>query len=873
MLTLDTDIINISRVGKTTAKYLNRLGITTVRNLLFYFPFRYDDFTHLTPINKLQPEISANVVGQIELIENKRSWRRRMYITEALITDGTETLKVIWFNQPFIARNLRIGDKVSLAGKVEEDAGGLVMKSPVYEKIYNPPSPLYQGGSAVHTQGLVPNYHLTASVTQKQIRFLIKQVISQARQVPDWLPADIKRNLRLLDLGKAIEKIHFPKTKIEIETARRRLAFNELFLIQIQSQLIKEGLEASQAKAIPFLEEATKNFVSSLPWQLTDAQRKTAWEILKDIAKDKPMSRLLSGDVGSGKTVVALIAMLNAALNGYQAVLMAPTEILAHQHFETISGLLKDFNIPVSLITSSEKKINLKNQVKGEKLTSDFLILNSKLIIGTHALIQEDIKFNNLALAIIDEQHRFGVDQRAALISRTTADNGGPMRTSVEETKDENKLLYEDITYKIRGAIFNVKKQLGLGHKEVIYQKALEEEFGKIRLSFAKEKSIEIKYNNNKIGTYRPDFIIEDKVILEIKKLPFIGKFEKEQIWHYLRGSKYQLAILANFAQNDVHIERFINTHKIGQNESAIRSPHESALVSVSPHKSALVRKSPCESVPVSPHLLSMTATPIPRSLALALYGDLDLSIINQMPKGRKPIMTKIVPEEKRGQAYNFIRQQIDNGRQVFVICPLIDPSDKLGVKSVKQEFEKLDKQIFPDLTIGILHGQMKAKDKEKVMQDFLDNKIKILVSTSVVEVGVDVPNAATMMIEGAERFGLAQLHQFRGRVGRSQFQSYCFLFTENSSDKTLKRLQALMNCQDGFALAKMDLKFRGAGEIYGTAQKGFPQLKIASLFDYKLMKEAQEEAIKLIRKDPDLKNYPLLAEKLGDWEKSIHLE
>ncbi|MDD5290547.1 MAG: ATP-dependent DNA helicase RecG [Patescibacteria group bacterium] len=696
MLTLDTDIINISRVGKTTAKYLNKLGITTVRDLLFYFPFRYDDFTHLTPIDKLQPETSANVVGQIELIENKRSWRRRMYITEALITDGTETLKVIWFNQPFIARNLRVGDKVSLAGKIEEDAGGLVMKSPVYEKIYNPPSPLYQGGSAVHTQGFVPNYHLTASITQKQLRFLIKQIIGAAKQISDWLPAGVKRNLRLLDLSKAIAKIHFPKTKDEIESSRQRLAFNELFLIQIQSQLIKKELEASQAEPIPFLEETTKKFVSSLPWQLTDAQRKAAWEILQDIAKDKPMSRLLSGDVGSGKTIVALIAMLNAALNGYQAVLMAPTEILAHQHFETISGLLKDFNIPISLITSSEKKIYFKGNIQNME-ESEIRNPKSEICIGTHALIQEKIEFKNLGLAIIDEQHRFGVEQRKTLME-----------------------------------------------------------------------------NGNKKTT---------------------------------------------------------------------------------------------------PHLLSMTATPIPRSLALALYGDLNLSIINQMPKGRKPILTKIVPEEKRLEAYNFIRQQIDSGRQIFVICPLIDPSDKLGVKSVKQEFEKLDKQIFPDLKIGILHGRMKPAEKEKIMREFLDNKIKILVATSVIEVGVDVPNAAIMMIEGAERFGLAQLHQFRGRVGRSQYQSYCFLFTENSSAKTAKRLQALTTCHDGFALAKMDLKFRGAGEIYGTAQKGFPQLIIASLFDYKLMKEAQVEAIKIIEADPDLKDYPLLAEKLGDWEKNVHLE
>ncbi|MDD5071395.1 MAG: GxxExxY protein [Patescibacteria group bacterium] len=848
MLTLDTDIINISRVGKTTAKYLNKLGITTVRDLLFYFPFRYDDFTHLTPIDKLQSETSANIVGRIELIQNKKSWRRRMYITEALITDDTETLKVIWFNQPFIARNLQVGDKVSLAGKIEEDASGLVMKSPTYEKI--------AGQQGFHTQGLVPNYHLTANLTQKQIRFLIKQIIGAAKQISDWLPPDMKKNLRLFDLSEAIAKIHFPKTKTEIETARRRLSFNELFIIQLQSQLVKKELEASQAKPIPFSEETTKKFVNSLPWALTDAQRKSAWEILKDIGKDKPMSRLLSGDVGSGKTVVALIAMLNVALNNYQAVLMAPTEILAHQHYSTICQLLSNFDVKIGLITGSEKRANyelgIKNQKENKKMkTPDslFLIHNSDIIIGTHALIQEKIEFNNLGLAIIDEQHRFGVEQRAALLTRTYADRRGPMRTGGEEAEDEGKLLYEKITYKIRGAIFNVKKQLGLGHKEVIYQKALEKKFEKVGLSFTKEKSIEIKYDDKKISIYRPDFIIDDKVILEIKKLPFIGKFEKQQVWHYLKGSEYKLALLVNFANNDVQIERFVDTKK-------------SASVRQSPHQSAL-----------SPHLLSMTATPIPRSLALALYGDLDLSIINQLPKGRKPVMTKIVPEEKREKAYAFIRQQIDSGRQVFVICPLIDHSDKLGVKSVKQEFEKLDKQIFPDLNIGILHGRIKPPEKEKIMREFLDNKIKILVSTSVVEVGVDAPNAAIMMIEGAERFGLAQLHQFRGRVGRSQHQSYCFLFTENSADKTLKRLETLVNCQDGFTLAKMDLKFRGAGEIYGTAQKGFPQLKIASLFDYKLMKEAREEAIEIINKDPGLKNYPLLAEKLGDWEKSVHLE
>ena len=422
------------------------------------------------------------------------------------------------------------------------------------------------------------------------------------------------------------------------------------------------------------------------------------------------MSRLLEGDVGSGKTMVAIIAMLNVALNKKQAVLMVPTEILAKQHYETICKFLKDFNLRVGLVTRSQKITNYELQIKNK---GENIFFNSDIIIGTHALIQEDarpvksgeanaklfngVKFNNLALAIIDEQHRFGVEQRK-----------------------------------------NILKKSG----------------------------------------------------------------------------------------NDL-----------------------------------------------VPHFLSMTATPIPRSLALALYGDLDLSIINQMPKDRKKIITKVVGENQRAKAYEFIKQQIKIGRQVFVICPLIDLSDRLGVKSVEEEYKKLDKIIFPDLTIGKLHGRMKAVEKEKIMQEFLENKIKILVSTSVVEVGVDVPNASVMMIEGADRFGLAQLHQFRGRVGRSAEQSYCFLFSDSDNEKTLKRLEALVKYNNGFELAKIDLNFRGPGEVYGVEQKGFPELKIASLFDYGLMKQAREQAIKLLNLDENLNNWPALKEQLGEWEKMIHLE
>ncbi len=710
MLTLDTDVAKISRVGTTTAKRLKKLGLETARDLLWYFPFRYDNFSQITAIKDVRAGQSVNIVGQIELIQSKRSPRKRMHITEALVRGRTGSIKVIWFNQPYIKKILKVGDVVSLAGKVDYDFAGLVMKSPVYEKIGK--------NQAVHTQGIVPNYHLTANLTQKQIRFLIKQVIKLADKIVDWLPAEVRKRHNFLSLSKALKKIHFPQSEEDISQARQRLAFDELFFIQLRAQLIRRQLKQAKAQPIDFKEKVIKDFVASLPFELTNAQRKAAWQIIKNMADSHPMARLLIGDVGSGKTVVAVMAALNAVWaddkktdkqNPRQAVLMVPTEILAQQHFASISRLLNKFNIRIGLFTRTDRQINFApTSIKTKKKTSGKiskkqmlnLISQSKVsfLIGTHALIQEQIEFKNLVLAIIDEQHRFGVAQRKQL---------------VEKSGDRS----------------------------------------------------------------------------------------------------------------------------------------------------------------TTPHLLSMTATPIPRSLALALFGDLDISIIDELPRGRKKIITRIVDEDKRAQAYDFIRAQIKAGRQAFVICPLIDVSDKLGVASAKQEFEKLSQTVFPEFKIAMLHGRMSAREKEKIMADFLANKIQILVSTSVVEVGVDVPNATIMMIEGAERFGLAQLHQFRGRVGRSQYQSYCLLFTESLSEKTQKRLYALTQYNDGFKLAQIDLKLRGPGDVYGTAQKGFLDLKVASIFDYQLTQIAQTEAKQLIEADPDLKKYPVLAKKIKEWEKQVHWE
>lgn len=696
-----TNISKINRVGETTAKRLKILGIETIYDLLYFFPFRYEDYSEITPISKLRPNTTTNVIGTVELIQNRRSARKRMKITEALITDGTEQLKVIWFNQPFIAKNISTGDKISLAGKIDSDYGGVIMKSPAYEKIYTEQN--------VNTQGIVPVYHSTANITQKQIRFLVKQAIIYARDLEDWLPGKVIKRQKLTSLRQAIKQIHFPLDFKEVNEAKRRLAFNEMFLTQLQSQYLKNNLKSQKAKSIKFKETATKKFVDSLPFQLTNAQKKSAWEILLDIEKEKPMTRLLEGDVGSGKTVVAVLSLYNTVLNKKQAVLMVPTEILAKQHFQSICKMLDKYKIRIGLLTRSDKKINehvnfdkkisnKKNNLSKNQIAE--LIKNSEIdiVIGTHALIQEKIKFKNLEFVIIDEQHRFGVEQRKAII---------------EKSGDKN----------------------------------------------------------------------------------------------------------------------------------------------------------------TTPHLLSMTATPIPRSLALILYGELDISIIDEMPKGRKKIITRVVSEHNREQAYNFIRSEIKNGRQIFVICPLIDVSDKLGVKSVKEEFKKLDEIIFPDISIAMLHGKLKSTEKEQIMQDFLDKKTKILVSTSVIEVGIDVPNSTIMMIEGADRFGLAQLHQFRGRVGRGEHQSYCFLFSDNESDKTAERLYSLEKHHDGFSLAKIDLKFRGPGEVYGTSQKGFPEFNMANIFDQLLIKQTHEEAKILIEEDPKLKKWPKLDQKLNAWEKNLHLE
>lgn len=698
-------ITQLKTVGEKTEQTLKKLGLETILDLVFYFPYRYEKYDVCPQINKLKINEPLIIQGKIDLINNKKSWRKKMFITEALISDETGQLEVIWFNQPFIGKTLKIGNQVSLAGKIINNNGRLIMTSPVYEKINI-------NKKNIHTNAIVPIYSLTASLTQKQIRFFIAQALENIKTLPDWLPEETITRQKLLTIKKALKKIHFPETEDDMIEAIKRFKFSELFLFQLKSYYIKQKIEKRISAPIKTKLSIIQKFISSLPFKLTNDQKRSAWAILQDGEKRSPMSRLLQGDVGSGKTIVAFIAMLNCAKNKRQAILMAPTEILAKQHYMNALKLFDDFGLKIGLITAKNKIANFPLEKKKAETALE-IAQKADLVFGTHSLIQEKIKFKKLSLVIVDEQHRFGVNQRQEII----------------------------------------------------------------------EKNIDDNFNRT------------------------------------------------------------------------------------------------------TPHFLSMTATPIPRSLALVSFYGLNFSVISEKPKNRQPIITKIITPDKKKEMYQFIRQEIENGHQAFIICPLIDPSDKLGVKSVKDEYNKLKENIFSDLEIALLHGKMKSSEKDEIMEKFLKNEIKILISTSVIEVGVDVQNATVMLIEGAERFGLAQLHQFRGRVGRSELPSYCFLSVSESNSenlffnnkvsegKSIKRLEALQQYQSGLELAKIDLKNRGGGNFYGTEQSGLNNFRFASIFDYDLIKKVEQEIKELTKNDPLLKKHPETLNKIKKNIDNTHLE
>jgi ATP-dependent DNA helicase RecG len=694
MSSLQTPLSQISFIEKNYLKKLEKLGLETVRDFLYFFPARYDDFSLAKKISDLKVNETATIEGEIKSIQNIRTWKKRMTITEALVEDASGSVRIIWFNQSFILSNLKVGGKYRFSGKLISDAKGLHISNPAYETASRVPT---------NTGRLVPVYSETYGVTSKWLRWKMSQLLKNyLKNIPEIVPTAILKRQKLMSAEDAIRELHFPESLEKVKEAQKKVAFEEMFLIQLNAIRARRDWEQSKSTQIKFDEPLIKKFVASLPFKLTNAQKKSSFQIIKDLEKKYPMNRLLEGDVGSGKTVVAAVAALETMMAGYQTAILAPTEVLARQHFETFGKVLKDFSQKIGLLTNSESrtfwKKNTKKNFLGKIKRGDI-----KILIGTHALIQKSVEFKNLSLVIIDEQHRFGVNQRAYLQKQTSSLKDG------------------------------LKKSV--------------------------------------------------------------------------------------------------------------------------------------------PHLLSMTATPIPRTLALAFFGNLDISLLDEMPKGRKKIITKIITPSKRQEVHNFLRAEIESGRQAFFIFPLIEESEKISGKAATEEHKNLAENIFQDLQIGLLHGRMKPKEKEAVMSNFKNKKMDILVSTSVIEVGVDVPNATIMVIEGSERFGLAQLHQFRGRVGRSDHQSYCFLFTDSTSENTSQRLKALIESEDGFKLAEKDLEIRGPGQFLGTRQSGIADSAMQYLGDIKLIQQARLEAQSVFALDPKLEKFPILRETLEKMDQEVHLE
>lgn len=656
-------------VGPATAERLRTLGIETIWELLYLFPRRYDDYSQLKPINRLQVGETVTVIGTIWETRARRS-RSNQRIVQSVISDGTGSIQATWFNQPWLAKKLTAGTRIVISGTVDQYLGRKVFSSPEWEELAE---------ELMHTGRIVPVYPLTKGLNAGKMRDLMKRAVEQwAPRVPDTLPETVRARQKLLPLPQALLQIHFPESSQLLHEARRRLAFDELLLLQLGMLGQRRTWQAEPALPLSAPPERLQQFISSLPFSLTDAQKRVIAEITGDMARPVPMNRLLQGDVGAGKTVVAAAAMVTAVAGGAQAAMMAPTEILAEQHFQGLDALLSPLGISVRLLTGST------TGAEREQIYAGLADGSVNLIIGTHALIQENVQFNRLGLAVIDEQHRFGVDQRAAL-----RDKGNPANNGQAEARN--------------------------------------------------------------------------------------------------------------------------------------------------------------------PHLLVMSATPIPRSLALSMYGDLDLSLLDEMPPGRQEIRTRWIRPSERERAYGFVRGQVQQGRQAYIICPLVEESDKIEAKAAVEEHARLQQQVFPDLKLGLVHGRMPSAGKEAVMRAFYAGETNILVSTSVIEVGVDVPNSTVMVIEGANRFGLAQLHQFRGRVGRGEHQSYCLLVSDAASADAEERLQALEQTNDGFQLAEKDLAIRGPGEFFGRRQSGMPELRLASLLDVKLLELARGEAQALFAEDPEL--------------------
>jgi len=671
-MNLLSSLEKIKGVGPKVAEQFADAGIKTVADLINFLPRTYEDFSQVTRIIDITPG-KMTIKAKCEKIAT-RPVRRGLRITTATLADETGKLQAVWFNQPYRETQLKSGEEFYFSGEFEFNYNRYQLTNPSAEKVSDMP---------VQTDRVLPVYRSIKGLKTALVRKILSEIRPLITMLPETLPKNIVSDEGLMSRADAVYAMHFPEKLEDVNRAKERLGFEELFELLLASQLNREENAKLSGWHIPFNLPVVKDFVTSLPFKLTNAQRIAAWDIIQDFEKKVPMNRLLQGDVGSGKTVVAGIAARQAAKDGFQTAVMAPTEILAIQHAETLRKLLEPFGVTVGLLTGSVKGVARKELYKAIE-NGDVSI-----VVGTHALIQETVKFHRLGFVVIDEQHRFGVAQRQQLLKKS-------------------------------------------------------------------------------------------------EKMP---------------------------------------------------------------------------------HLLAMTATPIPRSLALTVYGELDISILNELPSGRKPIKTKLWSPNSRKQLHDLIDEELAKGRQAYVICSLIDDNKDNELKSVQAEYVRLNVGSFKHRNIGLLHGKLKPSEKEEVMRDFKSGKYDILVSTTVVEVGVDVPNATVMLIEDADRFGLSQLHQLRGRVGRSDYQSYCYLVTSTSA-KPSRRLKEIEKSNDGFYLSEVDLKLRGPGEIYGRAQHGELNLQIATLADTKLIARAQAQAKSFVSTGQNLLEYKELAKSVNHYQR-----
>jgi len=673
---LDAELTVLQGVGPKNAESLERLGMKTLGDMLYNFPRRYEDYSLLKPIQSLMYGDVVTVIGTIQSVRNRPIRGGKSSLIEVIISDGTGALRVSFFNQPWLMNRFKQDEAISVSGKIDQYLGRIVMNSPDWEFVEM---------ENLHTNRIVPIYPLTERITQKWLRNQMNQVVTYwAPAVVDALPDSIRLSAKLVSLGEALTQAHFPNSQDRLKLARERLAFDEIFYLQMGVLRQKRDWQSVDGRRFTVSDEWLGARLAALPFTLTSAQQTALDDIRRDLDSGKPMNRLIQGDVGAGKTVVAALGLSMVVTNGAQAAVMAPTSILAEQHYRSFITLLDREN---GILQKDEIRLLVGSTPESEKeaIRQGLADGSVKIVIGTHAVIEPDVQFKDLQFVVIDEQHRFGVEQRAELRSKGT-----------------------------------------------------------------------------------------------------------------------------------------------------------------------------------NPHLLVMTATPIPRSLALTVFGDLDISVMDVVPEGRKPIATHVLRPQERERAYTMIHAQVKNGNQAFIVYPLIDESEKINVRAAVDDFETLSNQVFPDLKLGLLHGRMKPSEKDEVMLKFRDKEYDILVSTTVIEVGVDVPNSTLMLIEGADRFGLAQLHQLRGRVGRGSVQSTCLLIPTHEDATENDRLQAMATTNNGFELADLDLKLRGPGEFLGTRQAGFAStLKMASITDVALIEKAREQAKSLFERDPELAQpeHALLAE------------